>query len=113
MLWDYLENMEARMFFIFAMPTKNPIVYGGRKSPNQMPYTLLKIYDLNCNIITHFFLKFYNLYTVKGRKIEINENLSKYIPRILSIFIANRETFDLKMNNNKIIDLISRKNNIT
>ena len=41
-----------------GMPTKNPIVYGGRKSPNQMPYTLSKIYDSNCQFINYpqFFL---------------------------------------------------------
>lgn len=73
------------------------LLYGSRKNENMKPYIITKIYNSsadNLNIEEAF--KYYQIFDIKNRLINIRDNVLKYIPRILSILPYGRNVNEIK-----------------
>lgn len=73
------------------------LLYGSRKSEDMEPYKLTKIYNSDCEIINlDKAFRYYIIYDHQEKKINIRNNISYYLPRILSIIPFNRTTHEIK-----------------
>jgi P4 family phage/plasmid primase-like protien len=89
-----------------SMPTKNPLIYGGRKTPEQAPYLLSTIYDANIvgSMSLREALSNYKLFSTDGTAIKVEippeskniDPFNKYLPRLFSIFPCHRNSHELK-----------------
>lgn len=73
------------------------LLYGSRKNENMKPYIITKIYNSsgdNLNMEEAF--KYYQIFDIKNRLINIRDNVLKYIPRILSILPYGRNVNEIK-----------------
>jgi intein/homing endonuclease/phage/plasmid-associated DNA primase len=78
-----------------GMPTKCPLIYGGRKTVDQKSYVCTRAYDPEgeeFNIIDEA-LQGYKLYDSKGNL--LHPSIAN-LPRIFSIFISGRQAHELK-----------------
>ena len=73
------------------------LLYGSRKSEELQPYKVTKIYNADGDEIElESAFRKYQLFDEKEKLISIRGNVSKFLPRILSIIPYNRETQELK-----------------
>ena len=73
------------------------LMYGSRKDENLQPYKVTGVYNSECEEITlEDAFKFYKLFDIRERQINIRDNVELYLPRILSIIPYGRETKELK-----------------
>jgi len=74
------------------------LLYGSRKAENMEPYILTKIIDYSGQEITlEKAFKSYKIYDIHENVININTNIKKYLPRILSILPYGRPVSELKL----------------
>ncbi len=80
------------------------LLYGSRKSEDMEPYLLSTIYDVDGNeIALEDALEGYRIYDVKNQALEMAGNEEFYLPRVLSIMLANRDYFGIKSNVQRMV----------
>ncbi len=79
------------------------LMYGSRKAENMAPYYLTTVFTASLDALNAenpdelaSALHGYKLYDVRNQLIDIRGNETYYLPRILSIHVANRECFEIK-----------------
>lgn len=73
------------------------LIYGSRKNEESQPYLFSKVFDYKLNEVTlTTAFSDYCIYDNDEVKIDIRENVRKYLPRILSIVPYGRETHEVK-----------------
>ena len=73
------------------------LMYGSKKDPNMDSYFLTTVYNHLCEEITlEEGLNGYKIFDIKNNTIDIKGKETYYLPRILSIHIANREYYEIK-----------------
>ena len=78
---------------------KSPwLLYGGRKEgENMRPYKITKIINSEGeNISADEAFKYYNVYNVSDQLVDIKDNITKNLPRILSILPSGRSCCEIK-----------------
>jgi P4 family phage/plasmid primase-like protien len=78
----------------------NPwLIYGGRKNSDSQPYRVTKIYDFQTkNITLEQAFEEYKIFDQKQVQITFLQDITYYLPRILSIFPYNRNTKTINPN---------------
>jgi len=80
-----------------GMEKKYWIIYGGRKSVDKEPYLLTKIYNHKQQLVTLEQIKNdIKIYDNDQELINLDKNIKKHIPRILSIDCFRRPILDVK-----------------
>jgi len=89
--------------------TRNPwLLYGSRKSPEMSPYVLTRILDSDREIVPiEVALKGYVIFDSEENEVNISENETFYLPRVLSVIPWCRAVLELKANLPNIIKIKS------
>lgn len=86
--------------------SKNWLLYGSRKDPEQFPYLLTTIYNSRLEKIElKEALDGYNIYNIDGDIIEMDKNYDYFLPRILSIDPQYRSIYQL----NRELECVAKK----
>ena len=73
------------------------LIYGSRKSADMEPYLFSKVYDSDCDEVQlEDALKYYQIFDVNENLIDIKDNFTMYLPRILSINPHHRQINEIK-----------------